>query len=218
MADEVSHMKLAVIGAGRLGSALGLRLASKGHHVAFGVREPTSEKYRVLVGLRSVTLARVGDAVSGADMIFLATPWAQTLTALTELGDVTGRVIVDCTNPVLFDAHGLSLAIDASTSASEVIAAAAKGALVFKALNQLGAGALESTERFQPRPLMGVAGADGAAKNRLLGLVSELGFTPLDAGPLSNARLLEAMAMLWMSLAMHTKNPSGMAFAITQAE
>lgn len=210
-------MKLAVIGAGRLGRALGLRLASKGHHVALGVREPASEKYRPLVGLRSVALVRVAEAAAGADMIFLATPWAQTLAAVAQLGDVAGQTLVDCTNPVLFDANGLSLAIDAATSASEAIAAVAKGALVFKTLNQVGAGALESTDRFQPPPMMGVAGADGRDKERLLQLVRDLGFTPMDAGLLPNARLLEALAMLWMTMAMRSKDPSATAFAMTHA-
>ncbi len=210
-------MKLAMIGAGRLGEGLGLRLSAAGHEIVFGVRDPVNAKYADLIAHKQIVMATPAQAIDDADYIFLATPWEQTQSALAALGKLDGRVLVDCTNPVSFGADGPALAIDPSTSASEIIASWAPGAHVFKSFNHLGSAIIKAPDRFVVPPLVALAGEDGRHKDRLLELIAEIGFTPQDAGPLRNARLLEAMAILWMTARMKTKGAPDTAFAMLSA-
>ena len=97
------------------------------------------------------------------------------------------------------------------------MAALAPGASVFKTLNQTGFANMEHAGAFAPLPAaMYVAGDDAARKPAVLALVSDLGFEAIDAGPLSVARLLEPMAMLWIHMAVNRGAPMSQAFALTR--
>ena len=96
-------MKLAIIGAGKVGGALGTAWAQKaGHEVFFGVRDPTSEKTQSL--LRALGgKARAGspaEAAAFADIIVLSTPWPATEAAIRSMGSLKGKIILDATNPL----------------------------------------------------------------------------------------------------------------------
>ena len=96
----------------------------------------------------------------------------------------------------------LQLAIGHTTSGGEQVAALAPEAFVLKTLNQSGAENLGGATRYATPPVMFVAGDDATRKAVALGLVGDLGFEAVDAGPLVNARLLEALAMLWIDQAL----------------
>src|SRR5262245_26592181 len=104
-------MKIAIIGAGNVGSALGHGWASAGHEIAFGVRDPTDAKVQEVV--RSVgdraRAATVRDAVAPTEVAVLATPWPAARDALTAAGSLRGKVLVDATNPLQPDLSGLVL-------------------------------------------------------------------------------------------------------------
>jgi len=210
-------MKLAIIGAGSVGGTLGTAWAQKaGHEIFFGVRNPQSEKVQALV--RSLGgKARAGtaaEAAASADVIVLATPWNGAEAAIRSLGDVSGKIILDATNPLAMGPDGLGLEIGHDTSAGEKVQGWAKGASVFKTLNTTGYGNMADPVVGGVKSVMFVAGDDAAAKPKVIALIAALGFEVIDAGPLRNARLLEAHAMLWIELALKRGLGRDFAFAI----
>jgi 8-hydroxy-5-deazaflavin:NADPH oxidoreductase len=201
-------MKIAVIGAGNVGKALGKAWARRGHDVNYGVRNPSDAKYD---GLKTTT---VPEAARAAEVVLLATPWDATEAALKSAGNLTGKLILDATNPLSFGPQGIGLAIGHTTSGGEMVAGWAEGATVFKALNTTGFNNMEDTGGYGQKPVMFFAGDDSAKRATVAALLADLGFEPIDAGPLSNARLLEPYAMLWIDLALKRGQGSDIAFAL----
>jgi 8-hydroxy-5-deazaflavin:NADPH oxidoreductase len=205
-------MKLAMIGAGNVGSALGRAWLAAGQDLRFGIPEPGDPKYASLPGAR---LFRPAEAARDAEIIVLATPWPATETAVKSLGDLSGKILVDCTNP-LGIGSGLELVLGYGTSGGEQVAAWASGASVFKSLNQTGAENMAKASLFPVRPVMFVAGDDAARKPTVLSLIAEIGFEAVDAGPLRVARLLEPYAMLWIDQVLNRGSGADFAFALTR--
>jgi len=194
-------MRIAIIGAGNVGGTLGKMWAAKDHEVAFGVRRPNDAKVQALLtatGKRARAVS-VKDAVAGAEVVLLATPWSATEAALRDAGELRGKVVVDATNPLKSDLSGL--AIGHSTSAAEQVAGWAPGARVVKAFNTIGAAHMADPRFGTQRASMFICGDDASAKATVVRLAGELGFDPVDCGPLTQARLLEPLAMLWISMA-----------------
>lgn len=206
-------MKIAILGAGNVGGALGKGWAAKGHSVYFGVPEPQSEKMQAL--LKSIGAnARAGsvqDAAANAEIVVLATPWSVPQNAILTAANLAGKIVVDCTNPLAPDLSGLVIGHD--TSAAEQVAGWAEGTRVVKAFNATGTGNMADWRYAGGKPIMYIAGDDAAARKTVSQLATELGFDALDAGPLKNARLLEPFAMLWIYLAI--KQGLGPNFAFT---
>jgi predicted dinucleotide-binding enzyme len=198
-------MKIAIIGAGNVGGTLGTAWAQKaGHDIFFGVRDVKSEKTQALLS-KIGGKARAGTPAAAAafgDFIVLTTPWPQAEAAIRSLGDVNGSIILDAINPFVRGPNGISLEIGHSDSAGERVQGWAKGASVFKTLNTTGFGNMADPEFHGVKSIMFVAGDDAANKPKVVTLVGDLGFDVVDAGPLRNARLLEAHAMLWVDLAL----------------
>ncbi len=194
-------MKIAIIGAGNVGGTLGRGWAKKGHDIFFGVRHPQEDKSRKL--LQSIgpnaQAGTVSDAAAFGEIVVLATPWPATEAAVNEAGDLTDKVVIDCTNPLKPDISGLAFGYN--TSAAEQVAHWAKGAKVFKAFNTTGYNIMANPVINGTRTVMFVCGDDAATKPKVLQLATDIGFDAVDAGPLTQARLLEPWAMLWISLA-----------------
>jgi len=209
-------MKLGIIGAGNVGGTLGTAWAQKaGHDICFGVRDPQADKTQALVRTLGGK-ARAGtaaEAAAYADMIALTVPWTAAEAAIRAMGNLSGKIILDATNPLTRGADGISLAIGHNTSAGETIQEWAKGASVFKTLNTTGFGTMANPVFGGVKSVMFVAGDDAANKPKVIDLVGALGFDVIDAGPLRNARLLEAHAMLWIDLALQRGLGRDWAFA-----
>jgi hypothetical protein len=210
-------MKLAIIGAGDVGGTLGGAWAHKaGHEVFFGVTHPRSDKTQGLLRQIGGT-ARAGTAAEAAacgDVIVLATPWPATEAAIRSMGGLKGRIVLDCTNPLAMGPDGLGLEIGHGISGGEKVQGWAAGASVFKTLNTTGYGNMAEPAFDGVKSVMFVAGDDEAAKPKVLGLIGELGFEAVDAGPLRIARLLEPHAMLWIHLALNRGFGRDWAFAL----
>ncbi len=198
-------MKIAIIGAGNVGGTLGTAWAQKaGHEIFFGVRDPAAEKTQALVrklGGKARAVAPA-EAAAAADFIVLTTPWPAAEAAIRSMGNLNGKIILDATNPLAMGPDGLGLEIGHSISAGEKVQGWAKGASVFKTLNTTGFGNMANPVFNGVKSVMFVAGDDAANKPKVMALVGDLGFDAVDAGPLRNARLLEAHAMLWIELAL----------------
>ncbi len=205
-------MRILIVGAGNVGSTLGRRWLERGHDVRFGVPDPAKPRY---AGLPRDRLQRA-DERRGAEVVVLTTPFAAAKSALEALGYLHGAILIDCTNPLGMGPEGLHLLFGHDSSGAEQVAGWAKGASVFKTLNQTGAENMADASAYHPRPVMFVAGDDDAKKPTVMELVSELGFHAVDAGPLNAARLLEPLAMLWIELAMKRGHARDFAFAMVR--
>ena len=118
---------------------------------------------------------------------------------VTSAGNLSGKILVDCTNPLKPDLSGLAVGPD--SSAAEQVAQWARGARVVKCFNTTGAENMTNPHFGNDRAVMFLAGDDDTAKATVTKLGDELGFEMVDAGGLSIARLLEPVAMLWIHLA-----------------
>lgn len=193
-------MKIAIIGAGNVGSTLGRAWARRGHTVTFGVRDPADPKLKAMAGGQpGLGFAANADAARNAEVVAFCTPWPATQAAVASCGSLAGKAVIDCTNPLKADLSGLSVGTD--SSGAERVAGWAKGAQVFKAMNQIGFNLMDAPKFKQGTPVMFVCG-DGDKKQLVLQLVKELGFDTVDAGGLAIARLLEPYAMLWIHMAL----------------
>jgi hypothetical protein len=106
------------------------------------------------------------------------------------------------------------LVVGLTTSGAEQIAAWAPNARVVKAFNTIGAMNFGNA-RFGDSLADGFyCGDDGAAKTVARGLIEDAGFHPVDVGPLTNARLLEPLALLWIDLAVNQKQGANHAFKL----
>lgn len=207
-------MRIGMIGSGNVGAALGKGWAKKGHSVVFGVRDPQSEKLKPLLKQAgpNARAASVQEAASFGDVVVFATPWPAAQDAIRSAGDLKGKVVFDCINPLKPDLSGL--AVGYTTSAAEQVAQWASGAKVVKVFNTTGSNNMENSRYPEGAPAMFYCGDDAGAKKLAAQLASDLGFEPVDAGALISARLLEPLAMLWVQLAYVQKMGPEFAFRI----
>ena len=191
-------MNVLVIGAGNMGSAFVKQLVTAGHQVAVTARN--AEKVQAVAaanpGARAVVSTNAANATKQADVIVLATAYGDAVSALKSVGDLHGKVVIDITNPLTADYMGLT--IGHSTSAAEEIAKAVPEAKVVKAFNTVFAQVLAEGANFGQGHVVPAyfAGDDAAAKTNVSALIESTGFKAVDAGPLKNARYLEAVAGL----------------------
>lgn len=188
-------MNILVIGAGNMGSSFVKQLVRSGHQVAVTARDLAKAQAVAAAnaGARAVVAA---GAAAQAEVVVLATGYGDALAALQSVGDLRGKVVIDITNPLTADYMGLT--IGHSTSAAEEIARALPGVRLVKAFNTVFAQVLGDGADFGKGHVVPVyfAGDDAAAKATVKALIESTGFAPVDAGPLRNARYLEALAGL----------------------
>jgi NADPH-dependent F420 reductase len=189
-------MTIAIVGAGNMGKGLAKRLAAAGEEVMLAARDykKTAETAKAIGGK---VKAATPSAAAAAGIIILAVPYTQAEAVLNELGELAGKVIVDITNAV---GANLSMAVTGNASAAEEIQKKAGKAKVVKAFNTLFANFFDKSFAKNP-PQVFYAGDDAAAKEEVAALIRRIGFEPVDAGPLENARQLEAMGNLAIRLA-----------------
>lgn len=190
-------MRVAIIGAGNMGKALGASIVRAGHQVVLSSLHPDhAEAVAREVGAAAASSNR--EAVQGADLVILAAPYTAVDGVLDEIGaDLDGKVVVDITNPLRADMSGLATE---GSSEAETIQARLPRAAVVKAFNTAFA-ARQVDPVVDGVPLDGlVAGDDEEAKRKVLELVGAIGFRPVDAGGLRMARTLEEMAFLNITL------------------
>lgn len=187
-------MNITLIGTGNMGSGFVKQLVRAGHQVRVTARD--LDKARALASAHGASAAPVADALGDSQVVIIATAYADAVPALQALGSLDGRVVVDITNPLTDDFMGLTIGHD--TSAAEEIAKALPGAKVVKAFNTILAQVLAEGADFGHGQAAAVfyAGDDERAKQTVRALVESMGFQPVDAGGLTNARYLEPLAGL----------------------
>ena len=158
----------------------------------------------------STKAGSIQEAARASDVVLLATPWEAAQEALKTAGDLAGKTLIDATNPLLPGLAGL--AVGTNTSAGEAIARWANGARVVKAFNTVGFNIMADPRFPQGQAALFYCGDDEEAKKVVAELAAELGFDALDAGPLTQCRVLEPFALLWISLALKHEYGRDIAF------
>lgn len=192
-------MRIGIIGAGNVGGTLGRGWARAGHEVLFGVRDASHPKVVQLLEEKGARAGTVAEAAAFGEVVVLATPWEDTESAIRSAGGLAGKILFDCTNPLAPQLAGLTLGHE--TSGGEQVAAWAPGARVVKVFNTTGANNMANPRFPEGAATMFYCGDDPDAKAAAARLAADLGFDPVDAGALSQARLLEPLALLWIRLA-----------------
>ena len=209
----MEKIKIAVLGAGNVGGALGRLWAGKGHLVTFGTPNPSSDKVAKL--LQTISGARAAtnrDAAASADAVALCVPWPVAQEAIQSAGNLGGKILIDATNPLANDLSGLVVGL--TTSAAEQVASWAPGAKVVKAFNTIGSMNYGNARFGAERADGFYCGDDHAAKAVVKQLIEDIDMEPLDVGPLRNARLLEPLAMLWIDLAVNQRQGANHGFKL----
>lgn len=190
---------IAVIGTGDVGGALGPAFSKQGHTIIYGSRDPDRGKVRQLVELTAngASATTQAEAAAQADIVVLAVPGLLVEEITLALGDLSGKIIIDPTNPLQRKLTRFEHAVD--TSNAEIIQAAAPDAFVVKAFNTLNWKTMVDPSSAGGPVSIPLAGDNGRAKKKVAELVTGMGLEPIDVGPVQDARWVEGMLMLWIN-------------------
>lgn len=195
-------MRVAVLGSGNMGGALGRLFAAAGHDVAYSYarKHAKLEKLARASGPRARAAESIADAVNDADIVLLAVHWSRVPAVLRAAGSLRGTILIDCTNPM--NASDTALVVGLRNSGGELVARKARGARVVKAFNTVPAELLRAGPQvLAEQPSVCYCGDDAGAKRIVARLIRDIGFEPVDCGGLSVARYLEPFALLVAELA-----------------
>ncbi len=200
-------MRIGILGSGRMGGKLGVLFARAGHEVVFSYSRRPGKLEKL--AREAEGRGRAGtprEATEGAGAILLAVHWSRIDEVLDQAGDFSGKVVITCSLPM--NADNSALVIAHTNSGAETLAMKIPGAKVVCAFNtvpsEVLSGVYEARSR-KPRPSLVYCGDDAGAKKVAAGLIRDVGFDPLDAGPLWVARFTEPFALLVGELAYEGK-------------
>lgn len=196
-------MRVGIIGSGLMGGKLGILFTRAGHEVVFSY----SRRYKKLEELADEAggNARAGSPLEAAretDAILLAVHWSRLDDVLSQVGDLSGKVIVSCCMPL--NIENTKLVVAHNCSGAEVIAGKLPNGRVVAAFQAVPSEVFFEVfkVRMSPtRPSLVYCGNDASAKVIASQLIRDVGFDPVDAGPLRIARYIEPFAMLIGQLA-----------------
>ncbi|TMF79484.1 MAG: prephenate dehydrogenase/arogenate dehydrogenase family protein [Chloroflexi bacterium] len=197
-------MKIGIIGSGNVGKALAAAGTRAGHTVTLSARSPEKAQ-EAAKATNSHAAGSNQEAVKDADLVVLAVPADKVDDVVGSLAsELDGKVIVDVTNRV--DVKDPGQVLDGSSMAEHIQKRAPK-AHVVKAFNYAFASKMSDPKVGGTRLDGFVADDDEAAKQKALEFIESIGFRPLDAGPLTMARALEAMGLLNIVLQIRNNWP-----------
>lgn len=209
-------MKVAILGTGKMGSAVGRQLAVTGHEVVFGSRSPeaTAAKF---AGEGRIRVTSYAEAARQGDVSIIAVPWAHALGLIRNFrAELDGKLVVDLTNPLAADIS--HLVVGGTTSAAEQIAEALPGARVVKAFNGITADNFRTPAFSGDVAQVFYCGDDPAGKATVKMIIELCGYESIDCGALTNARYLEGIAMLWLQLAFWEDWGGNFAFKVMRRD
>lgn len=196
-------MRVGILGSGLMGGKLGTLFARSGHEVVFSYARRMEKLKKLAKDAKGN--ARAGtprEAAQGADALLLAVHWLRMDDVLHQAGDLSGKVILTCSLPM--DAGNTGLVIGHSTSGAEELAKKVPKAKVVCAFNTVPSEVLfgvYAARRKADRPSLVYCGDDARSKATAAELIRDIGFEPVDAGPLQIARYTEPFALLMAQLA-----------------
>jgi 8-hydroxy-5-deazaflavin:NADPH oxidoreductase len=193
-------VKIAIIGKGNVGTALQKGLSKAGHETKFGHRDPAE---------------LVADAAKWGEIIILAVPHENAKDAIENVkAYVDGKIVVDVMNAI---GENMDLGISCTTSSAEETQKKLPKAKVVKAFNTVFAKNQNTAKVGGEKLTAFIAGDDSKAKETVAQLTRDIGFDPVDCGPLKSARYLEAMAILIINLAFTYKMGTDIGYKLAKA-
>jgi predicted dinucleotide-binding enzyme len=196
-------MRIGILGSGLMGGKLGTLFARAGHEVVFSYAR--SRKKLETLAREAGHGARAGtprEAARDADAVLLAVHWSRVDDVLAKAGDLTGTVLVSCSLPMNED--DTALVVARTSSGAEKLARKARRTRVVSAFGTVPSEVLyavyEARDR-EPRPSLVYCGDDPDANAVAVQLIRDVGFEPVDAGPLRTARYFEPFTLLVAELA-----------------
>jgi len=207
-------MRVGILGSGLMGGKLGTLFARAGHEVVFSYARSKAKLNRLARDARGN--ARAGtpkEAAQRADALLLAVHWSRIDDVLNQAGDLAGKVIISCSLPL--NAQNTELVLGHTTSGAEALAKKVPGAEVVAAFNNIPSevlfGVFEARGKATP-PSMVYCGDTQTGKDIAATLIRDVGFDPIDAGPLRMARYTEPLAVLVAQLAYGGKGGPELAY------
>jgi len=196
--ERAAAETIALIGTGNVGSALGRRFAEQGHTVVYGSRDPAAADVTALVREtgHGATALPPAQAAALSRIVVLAVPWSAAEDVVRGLGDLSGKIVVDPTNPRVTATDGFADYPPPPDSNAERIARLARGAEVVKAFSTLGAETMLDPRLAEGPVTIPIVGDDRAAKEVVAKLAREIGLEGVDVGPLRHARIIEGLHYL----------------------
>jgi len=190
---------IAVVGTGNVGAALGTEFAALGHTVVYGSRDPSSSKVVDLVARTGgdASATTQAESVKGANIVVLAVPGMLVEEITKSLGDLSGKIIIDPTNPI--DRSGPEFKMGVSSSNGEIIQLAAPDASVVKAFNSLSWQTMIDPELSGGPVSIPLAGNSADAKAIVAELVEGMGLEAIDLGGIENSHWIEGMLIMWLN-------------------
>jgi len=196
-------MRVGILGSGLMGGKLGTLFARAGHEVVFSYARSRKKLEGLARDARGN--ARAGtpaEAARDADAILLAVHWSRVDEVLSQAGDLSGKVIVSCSLPM--NPEDTELVVAHTSSGAEALARKVRNAQVVCAFgtvpSEVLSGVFES-RRKSKRPSLVYCGDQEDAKAIAARLIRDVGFDPVDAGPLRMARYMEPFTLLVAQLA-----------------
>ncbi|HYM39253.1 MAG TPA: NADPH-dependent F420 reductase [Thermoplasmata archaeon] len=203
-------MRAAVIGTGHVGTAIAKGLQRAKHEVRMGSRQPSETR-----APRGIPVGPSRSTAEWAEAVILAVPYSAIQEAVRAMGPgaLKGKTVVDVTNVI---SPSMDLAVGFTTSGGEELQKLVPEANVVKAFNTVFARHM-STGKLAGQPLtLHVAGDTPQAKEAVMRLGRDIGFEPVDAGPLKAARYLEPMGMHLISLGYGQKMGDGIGYRLVR--
>ena len=196
-------MRIGILGSGLMGSKLGVIFARAGHEVVFSYSRSRQKLEELAQNAGAGSRAGTPrEAAQHADVLLLAVHWSNVDDVLKQAGDLSGKIIATCSLPM--NADDTSLVVANSSSGAEELDRKTPGAAVVSAFGSVPSEVLfavfeaRNTDR---RPDLVYCGDDTRAKEVVAGLIRDVGFEPVDAGPLRIARYIEPFTLLVAQLA-----------------
>lgn len=213
-------MRIGILGSGLMGGKLGTLFARAGHEVVFSYSRSRKKLERLAQDAGgSARAGRPREAAQDADVLLLAVHWSRVDDVLQQAGDVSGKVIVSCSLPMNED--DTELAVAHTSSGAEELARKVPGAAVISALGTVPSEVLFAVFEARDsdrRPSLVYCGDAADAKEVAARLIRDVGFDPVDAGPLQVARYIEPFTLLVGQLAYEGDGGPALAYRFERFE
>jgi 8-hydroxy-5-deazaflavin:NADPH oxidoreductase len=206
----VSGRTAAILGNGTVGVALAKGFSEIGYGIVFGTRHARSEKTQAaLAAVPGARAAAPAEAAAAGDLAVVALPWSGLREGVAAAGaaNLAGKLVIDASNPLESSGGAAVLAIGHTDSAGEIVQRLLPQAHVVKAFNIITAAKMVRPKFADGTPDMFIAGNDASAKAQVATLLERFGWrAPIDLGDIRASRLLEALAMVWITYAVRNNH------------
>ena len=211
-------MRIGILGSGLMGGKLGTIFAKAGHDVVFSYARSQRKLNRLARQAgRHAAAGTPREAAEDADVLLLAVHWSRVTDVLKQAGDLSGKVLVTCSLPM--NPSDTALAIAHTSSGAEALAKKTKRASVVSAFGTVPSEVLfdvfeAKRRRTRRRPSLLYCGNNDEAKSVVAQLIRDVGFEPVDTGPLRIARYLEPFTLAIAQLAYEGDEGPELAYRI----